>query len=168
MVDTEFRKWGEGDDYAALTTLLHCAYRELAEQNLQFLATWQTEDTTRERVDTGETWVAVRGGRYVGTVTLYLPHQADGCEWYDRPEVASFGQFGVDPECRGEGIGRKLLEIIERRAKEEGAAELALDTAEPAVQLIATYARHGYRFIQHVQWTGPNYRSVVLSKTLTG
>jgi DNA-binding winged helix-turn-helix (wHTH) protein len=45
-------------------------------------------------------------------------------------------------------------------------AELALDTAETADDLIAFYTRRGYRFVDHVRWDAVNYRSVVLSKRL--
>ena len=48
---------------------------------------------------------------------------------------------------------------------EVGAAEIALDTAETAEELIRFYLKRGYRFIEHVTWTDVvNYRSVVLSK----
>ena len=51
-------------------------------------------------------------------------------------------------------------------AERDGAAELALDTAEPARHLIDWYTRLGYRFIEYAQWDVTNYRSVVMSKRL--
>src|SRR5579864_3313349 len=48
-----------------------------------------------------------------------------------------------------------------------GAGALALDTAEPATDLIRFYSRHGYRIVETVQWEEVNYRSVVMSKQLS-
>jgi hypothetical protein len=55
---------------------------------------------------------------------------------------------------------------VERRAREKGVAELALDTSEHAEGLIAKYTRRGYRFIEYAKWDSVNYRSVILSKRL--
>lgn len=161
-----YRAWGSNDDVAQLTALLHRAYKELADMGLRYTATWQTAAITEERIQGGRCTVAVLNGRFVGTVTFY--RESDGCEWYERPDVASFGQFGVDPDFRGQGIGRTLLDIVEAQARESGAEELALDTAEGATHLISLYLKRGFRFVQHVQWHETNYRSVILSKRLTG
>ena len=59
------------------------------------------------------------------------------------------------------------MDWAEARACETGAAEIALDTAETADDLIRFYSRRGYRFIEHVNWgDAVNYRSVVMSKTI--
>jgi hypothetical protein len=43
---------------------------------------------------------------------------------------------------------------------------MAVDTAEPAIHLVAWYARLGYQAIETVQWKSKKYRSVIMSKTL--
>ncbi len=111
----------------------------------------------------------------VGTITLtppassrpgsVEPHHA-AAPWYGHPFVAKFNQFGVEPNLQRKGVGARLLGEVERRARELGATELALDTAEPAKDLIATYTRRGYRFVEYAQWKSTNYRSVILSKRL--
>ncbi|MEQ1852103.1 MAG: bifunctional GNAT family N-acetyltransferase/class I SAM-dependent methyltransferase, partial [Chthoniobacteraceae bacterium] len=63
-------------------------------------------------------------------------------------------------------LGQRLMHVIEQRALQHGAAELALDTAEGATHLVRWYERLGFRFIQHVSWDETNYRSVVMSKRL--
>lgn len=55
---------------------------------------------------------------------------------------------------------------VERRAREEGAVELALDTAEPAQHLIDYYGRRGFRQVALTQWKGKTYRSIIMSKAL--
>lgn len=56
------------------------------------------------------------------------------------------------------------MNLVEARAAETGAVEIALDTAEPATHLVAWYGRRGYRLIEHAQWGHTNYRSVIMSK----
>jgi GNAT superfamily N-acetyltransferase len=108
--------------------------------------------------------VALSGGRPAGTVTLYPPGREADCEYYRRPGVAVFGQFAVEPELQGRGIGRLLLERVERRAAEIGATEIALDTAEGAAHLIEMYRRHGYAVVGAADWEVTNYKSVIMAK----
>lgn len=109
---------------------------------------------TRARAERGRCLVAEIEGRLVGTVTWYGPGGGRGCDWYRRPEVAAFGQLAVSPAHQGRGIGSNLIAEVERRARQAGALELALDTAEPARHLVDYYARLGYRVVEHAQWAG--------------
>ena len=134
---------------------------------LKFVATWQDEAITAKRIARGECFVAELDGKILGTV-LFLPASVTkGSPFYDRPQVASFQQFAVEPAFQRTGVGRALLDFVEERARETGATHLALDTAEPAVHLIEYYSRHGYRVIETVQWDVTNYRSVVMARELT-
>ena len=54
--------------------------------------------------------VAVDEGRLVGTANLVVRFDETDPADYRLPGVAAFGQFGVDPDRRGEGIGDALLE----------------------------------------------------------
>lgn len=60
-----------------------------------------------------------------------------------------------------------LIRRVEELAVQDGAAELALDTAEGAHHLIRYYSARGYRFVDYVQWNDTNYRSVLMSKRLS-
>lgn len=147
--------------------MLHAAYRPLAEAGLRYVATHQSPDVTAARISRGECFVAADGGRLVGTITLIPPGRGRACAYYERPDVAYFQQFGVHPDYQGRGIGRKLRVAVEDRARELGAAVIALDTAESARELIAMYERHGYTFVSHVDWRPHvNYRSVILARRL--
>ena len=161
------RPLGREDSLEELTQLIHRAYRPLADAGFRYWASHQDAAATARRAAEGDCLLAVLGGRVVGTITLRDAEQTKGSPWYDRPDVASFGQFAVAPEVQGRGIGKTLLEFVERRALEKGVAELALDTAEGATRLVETYTRRGYRFIEFVDWRPQvNYRSVILSKRL--
>jgi GNAT superfamily N-acetyltransferase len=52
------------------------------------------------------------------------------------------------PETRGRGWGRLLVEDLERRAREFGAAELVLDTHHSLEAAGALYARTGFAAIE--------------------
>lgn len=154
------------DSLSELTTLLHNAYSRLASMGLRYMATHQSEAVTQERVEQGTCLVAELDGRICGTVLFRDPAGTQGCSWYDRFDVASLGQFAVDPEIQARGIGLQLLRKVEDLAIASGATELALDTAEPATHLVEWYKRLGYRLVGHAQWSHTNYRSVILSKRL--
>jgi len=152
------------DSIAQLTLLLHRAYARLAERGMRFVASHQDEQTTRCRIARGECYLAVHREQLIGTITLRDAEHTRGSPWLDRPDVANCGQFAVEPAFQCRGVGSRLLAFVEDRARTRGVAELALDTAEPAEDLIRFYATRGFRFIEYVQWDSVNYRSVVMSK----
>ncbi len=157
----------ESDDLQALTELLHRAYAPLAEAGMRFVASFQDVEVTRQRVSGGDTIVGVEAGQIIATITLKPPATTKGSAFYDRPDVASVGQFAVAPEHQHRSIGTILGGVAEQRAQELGARYLALDTSERATHLIALYEAHGFRQVETVQWEGLNYRSVVMAKLLS-
>lgn len=160
------RPLAKTDSISELTGLLHRAYARLAGMGLRYMATHQGDDITRQRAADGTCLVAVMEGVIQGTIIFKDVRQTNGCPWYDSPNVASIGQFAVDPELQSNGLGRRLMNVAETLATESGAIEIALDTAEPATHLVDWYTRLGYRFIEHTHWTHTNYRSVIMSKCL--
>ncbi len=166
MKEVVLRKLMPSDSAEELTALLHRAYKALAHTGFRFLATHQDAATTRKRAESGECYVGLLDGAVVATLTFYNAACTGGCEWYDGADVASFGQFAVEPALQGSGIGSRLLAIAEERANETGAAELALDTAEDAEHLVAWYGRKGYRLVGRADWDETNYESVIMSKRL--
>jgi GNAT superfamily N-acetyltransferase len=163
------------DSLAHLTYLLHRAYKQHADRGIKSLAAFQPEEVTRKRIAGGECFVALHTGKIVGTI-LFKDAQrtaADGVggsttiPWFQRPDVASFSQFAVEPEHQGHGIGGVLMHTVEDRARQTGASEIGLSTPEPAAWLIAMYQRHGYRVVEHVQWKETNYVSAIMSKPVT-
>jgi len=166
--EISIRPLGPDDSVEDLTALLHRAYAALGAQGWNFTAVDQTVEVTCQQLGEGTCLVAVDGDdRMVGTV-IYNPPQVSyaGSPWLCRPDVAHLGRLGVEPSVQRGGIGAQLMAAAEAIARTDGAREIALDTAEPAVHLIEWYARCGYRFIEYVQWRGKRYRSVVMSKAL--
>src|SRR5947209_1194797 len=119
-----------------LTELLHRAYAPLAAMGYHFFASHQSTEITASRCAAGETFVAESFGRLVGCVTLRAPGATstalrafakteDGVpRCYLRDDVAVFGQFAVAPELQKTGLGGRLLDAVERRAKQMCANEI--------------------------------------------
>ena len=166
LIDDEpqLRPLAPGDSIVELTALLHRAYARLGEMGLNYTAVDQPPEVTAKRLGGGTCFVATQGGRLVGTILVHPTYASNDCEWFTRPGVACIHQFAVDPSLQGGGVGRRLLQRAEDWARDEGFAEVAMDTAEPATHLVAFYARLGYESVDTVQWPGKVYRSVVLRK----
>jgi len=154
------------DSIEVLTRLLNKSYQTLAEMGFRFVASHQDGAMTLQRMENARCLVGLQNGEIMATILYYPPASAKGAPWYDQPHVAKFGQFAVDPEYRRQGIGDELIRRVEEMAVQDGAEELALDTAEGAHHLIRYYTAKGYRFIAYAQWKQTNYRSVLLSKKL--
>jgi predicted N-acetyltransferase YhbS len=167
LATAEVRRLSDTDSIPELTRLLHRSYSPLAAMGMRFLASHQSDAVTRKRVGGGECFVAVIDGAIVGTIVFMPATRTDGTPWLDRPEVASLGQFAVEPDLQRGGLGLRLMERVEQRAAESGAAEIALDTAEPARHLREWYGKRGYRLIEYAQWDHTNYRSAIMSKSLS-
>ena len=158
------REWRPDDDICRITEILHRAYAQLAELGFRYHATWQGDDVTLKRLSKGTSYLAVYKDLIVGTITLYTPPSVSGCSWYDRGDVASFGQFGVDPIYQKHGIGSMLLDAVEVETKNRGIPNLALDTAEGAKHLIELYGNRGFEHVGFADWEITNYRSVIMNK----
>jgi uncharacterized damage-inducible protein DinB/GNAT superfamily N-acetyltransferase len=173
MDDTlHIRPLAARDSLDGLTDLLHRAYAPLAARGMNFTAATQTVEVTRKRAAEGQCFVAEHQGKPVGTVTVSGPYDLDGAPWaQDVPwfrdrDTAHFHQFAVDPALQRRGVGRRLVAACERWAREQGYTRMALDTAQPAVELRGLYRRLGYAEVGQVQWQGKSYGSVILQKML--
>lgn len=160
------RQFSEQDSPEEIAALLRRAYAPLADRGLQFVATRMTAEKVLERLDAATCLVAHEAGRLIGTVMVYPPDPNSECELYRRPGVYHFGKFGVEPELKGRGLGRRIFEAAEKLAIEQGAEVFACDTAAPATDLIALYESWGFEVVGKQSWSMTNYESVVLAKSV--
>lgn len=160
------RRLNASDSIHEVTFLLHRAYKELADMGIHNPCATQDVQTTRQRIEKGECWVAILGGRIVGTIVFVDAKRTRGCWWYNRPGVAHWYQFAVDPDFQRLGIGSMLLHTAEQRAVETGALELAGTTAVRAKHLIAMYRRKGFNVVGYLGWLSRNYSMIIISKYL--
>jgi GNAT superfamily N-acetyltransferase len=166
--EVEIRPLRHDDSVEELTRLLHRAYAAPARAGLNYTAAVQTPETTRKRAEHGQCFVAADEAGLVGTILVNASVPNPLGELLGRPRVASIHQFAVAPERQGCGFGSLLLALAESWIRAAGFAQVALDTAESDPRVMAFYVRRGYRSVGSIQWTGKAYRSIIMSKELTG
>lgn len=166
-LDITIRARSDADSIAEITELLHRAYAKLGAMGLNYTAVDQSPQVIAQRMAGGTCFIALSGGRIVGTVLAQPTHSQSDCDYFTRAGVACVHQFAVEPALQGAGIGRMLLATAETWARDRGFHQVAMDTAEPAMHLVQFYTQLGYLPAGFVQWPGKTYRSVVLAKTLT-
>jgi putative acetyltransferase len=100
--------------------------------------------------------VARLGGQAVGTGALKA-HDAT---------LGEIKQMWVEPACRGQAIGRLLLQEIERRGRALGLTRLALETGIRQPEAIALYRNAGYGDCEPFADYRPDPLSVFMAKAL--
>ena len=155
------------DSVEELTELLHRAYKRLADMGLNFIATFQTVEYTRNYFKKGKCFVLTSGDKIEGTIFYQIVMWDDAPEIYKNPESVLVGKFAVEPSLQKIGLGEKLMDFVESYAAMNGKKRVVLDTSEKAKHLIDYYTRRGYKFIENWQWPDVNYRSVIMSKELS-
>ncbi|MGV8837586.1 GNAT family N-acetyltransferase [Cellvibrio sp.] len=158
------RKIQAADDLVKLTELIHAAYAPHAESGLRYCGTHQTVEDTAKRLDMGICLVAFLNGECVGTGLFRWPQPESPVALYRDPTVWTLAQFCVSPKYKGRGIGKQIhtqgLELL----KEKGISKIALDTAEPAKNLIKMYESWGYEVVGTCDWRPfTNYSSIVMA-----
>ena len=161
------RTYQPTDSISEIAALLHRAYAKMAQQGMRYLASHQDDKTTLERLTIGASFLAVKENAIVGTITLYGPYQEAEAPLYRQEGVNHFGQYAVDPDLQGAGLGKRLYQTVEDHCRNNNVRTLALDTAGTAKHLIDIYQRWGFKVVDHVQWDCTNYRSVIMAKELT-
>jgi len=170
--EIEVRSLAVRDTVAVLTSLLHRAYAPLAAAGMNVTAAAQSDETTRQRALEGQCMVATLKGRIVGTITVATPLDSlSGVRnlqvpLYRENDTGHFYQFAVDPDLRGRGVGRALLQEAERWARGRGYLAMGVDAPTPATELIDFFRHQGYQQVGELHWPGKNYDSVVLRKVL--
>lgn len=162
------REFQSDDDLEKLTDLIHSAYASHAASGLKYWATHQTVEDTKKRIAMGICLVGVLNGEYVGTGLFRRPQLDSPVNLYREKSVWTLAQFGVAPEFRGNGYGKAIHSHGLQLLKNMGVSTIALDTAEPAKDLIEMYKSWGYKMVGVCDWRPfTNYSSVVMSMAVS-
>lgn len=129
-------------DAALIASLVESAYRGEASR-----AGWTTEADFLHgrRTDVTEIEALLTGsnGRFV-----LFEREAEilaSCYIERQGPVCYFGMFSVHPPAQGTGIGRLVIEEVERFARDEWASErVEMTVIDIRAELIAWYERRGY------------------------
>lgn len=147
-------------EVSTITKLVNVAYKELADMGLNYTATYQNDDKTKERISKGRCFVLKDSSdKILGTILMTVEN------YFTNSNTAYLGQFGVLPEFKKNGLGTKLMEFCENLAMEEGFSGIQLDTAIPAKHLVDWYQRRGYKIVGQEHYEGKTYDSYVFEKT---
>lgn len=148
------------NDVPQIRDLVNAAYKELSDMGLNYTATYQDENTTRERMQKGRTFVLVQGKTIVGTILFYEENH------FTEKRSAYLGQFAIAPELKRNGLGSIIMDFCEQLANDEKYEAIQLDTAKPAEHLVEWYKRRGYKIVGEKHWEGKTYDSYIFEKTL--
>ena len=134
------------DEGAAIRDLTLRAYAEYAE--IMDPASWAglsqalkealASDAPVERI------VADDDGRIVGSAMLFAAETDAYGALGSRTTVPEIRLVAVDPEVRGQGIAKRLVEECIRRARAHGATEVGLHTSRSMRVAMAMYANLGF------------------------
>lgn len=143
------------DDASLILTILHAAFEEhRGRVDPPSGVHGETIESIRAKLRTGYALVGVVGGVAAGCV-FYAPR---GAHVY-------LGRLAVLPSYRHRGLGRALIEHVERRARALGVRRVQLGLRLVLTDLRAYYERLGYRFVRqgaHTGYAEPTY--VVMEK----
>jgi predicted N-acetyltransferase YhbS len=145
-------------DITNLRILVNASYKELADMGLNYTATYQDAQITRERISKGKAFVLERDGQIVGTVLLKEEN------WFTAKNSAYVSQLAVTPALKKQGVGSLLMDLCEDLAIRKGSESIQLDTAKPAGHLVAWYLKRGYKIVGETKWEGKTYESWIFEK----
>jgi GNAT superfamily N-acetyltransferase len=133
LVDLEFRR--EGLTSTIATAMIRALNTELAER-------YPEEGANHFRLD-GEEVAEGRGGFLVA----YHEGDAVACGAIRRldSETAEIKRMYVEPQFRGQGLGRRLLTRLETEGRRLGVKRIVLETGERQPEALALYERAGFR-----------------------
>lgn len=143
-----------------IKTLVNEAYKELADQGLNYTASYQDEAETLKRMAQGRTFVLLLGSEIVGSILLYKKN------YFTEKKSAYIGQFAVAPKLKRQGLGSIMLDFCEQLANDEKFEAIQLDTAKTAKHLVDWYLSRGYKIVGEMHWEGKTYDSYIFEKTL--
>jgi ribosomal protein S18 acetylase RimI-like enzyme len=107
-------------------------------------------DTAR-RAHEAEVWVAVEGDHVLGSVTFAQPGSPYREIAHD--DEGEFRMLAVDPAARGRGIGKALVELCLRRARELGYAGVRMSTMDRMTSAHRVYERLGFTRVPDDDWS---------------
>lgn len=149
------------EDIPQIRALVNHAYKELADMGLNYTATYQNEEITRDRISKGRAYVLEKDGRLLGTILLTVENYFTG------RKSAYISQFAVHPKYKKQGLGSILMDHCEDLARQEKFEAIQLDTAKPAEHLVRWYQKRGYKIVGEDHYEGKTYESWIFEKDLS-
>ncbi len=121
------------DDIMSITKEAFIKYAELAGIETTAALTETYEDVKRD-IDTKIVLIALSDGVPVGSVRV---------EVFD-DKTAYFSRFGVKVTSQNNGIGKSIMNLVDRIMKKNGIKKISLHTASKITSLIRFYYGRGF------------------------
>src|SRR5437588_1512493 len=123
------------EDAAAIASVLCESFAEYESSYTPegFAVTVSTPEQVRDRLKAEPVWVALEGGRIVGTVGAT-----------PKGEALYVRSMAVVPASRGRRVGHRLMECIEEFAASQGFRRVFLSTTPFLTRAIQLYERCGF------------------------
>jgi ribosomal protein S18 acetylase RimI-like enzyme len=152
-------------DADVLLALREAAGRRLVTRGIR---QWEPGEVSveqiRAQVGAGEWWVHGRDGAVAGALRLLW---SDVEFWGDRPDDDAYVHGLMIDRCHaGEGLGRRLLDWAEHRAREADRPFLRLDCAEVNDRLRRYYRERGFREVGRRDFDGTWWSVTLFEKPL--
>lgn len=133
LFEVRMATYDDIDDILSITREAFLKYKELAGIETTQALTETYEDVKRD-IDTKIVLIAFSDGVPVGSVRV---------EIFD-DNTAYFSRFGVKVTSQNNGIGKSILNLVDRIMKKKGVKRLSLHTAAKITSLIRFYYGRGF------------------------
>jgi len=144
----------EAADAEPLAAVYRSAYRENRRLGFPAKAESATSETVGEWIAEHQVYVATVDAEVVGGVRLEET----------APERVKLSRLAVRADCKGDGVGSRLLEHAESVARNHGYATVRLTTPEDHPYLPEFYRSRGYEVTGEYPLEYREYDEVVMEK----
>jgi predicted N-acetyltransferase YhbS len=155
----------EAADHEAIGEVTVAAYTEYSTATEGGYVDHLRDAATRDRE--AELWVAEdeENGEVLGTVTLCPV----GSPWREigADDEAEFRMLAVSPKAQRRGVGSALMDLVVRRAHEDGARAIVLSSLDEMVAAHRVYGRQGFERVPDRDWSPvPHVHLIAFQKEL--
>ena len=108
---------------------------------------YPTRETAVQDMNVGGLYVFASLGQVLAVVTIDTQHEDEynTVRWTTAEPALIVHRLCVDPEVQGQGIGRRLMEFVERYAVRQRFSSVRLDAYSGNPRALALYRQRGYR-----------------------
>lgn len=142
-----------------ITELLHLAFKERADQEIDYLAVNQDVITTKKRAKGGICLIALHKNKLVGTALLHI---RKGRKWYEGKNYGYFSQLGIHPDYKRRGIATMFFEERMNICHEHGVDAVTFHVSSKAKSILSLHEKLGAQKVSFFSNSNNNYYSIYL------
>ena len=147
--------------YEEILNLIHMAFKERVENNIQFTVASFSLDDLKEHTQNGCFITMWDGHLLVGSVTLNRKKKKN-------LKYGSQDHLAVHPDYKRKGIGRMLLKNLIEVAKKEKMPFVTSTTSVKAISSVNWHKKNGFKILKYDSYYNTNYYSYWFIKPIDG